>query len=125
LQPDAVFFNGNAYTFDLARPRARAIAVRCGHILAVGEDAEVLALAGPGTRRMDLGGRTVLPGFCDAHIHLLGYGLSLTQVQLDGIDSLDEAVQRVAERARRARPGEWVRGTGWNRNLWPGAPLPH
>ena len=125
MQPDAVFFNGKVYTLDPARPRARAIAVRCGYILAVGEDAEVLALAGPGTPRMDLGNRMVLPGFCDAHIHLVGYGLSLTQVQLDGIASLDGAVRRVAERAQKERPGAWMRGMGWNRNLWPGAPFPH
>jgi len=125
LQADLVLFNGRVYTMDSEFPFAPALAARCGRIVAVGTDAEVRKLAGSESEFFDLKGRTVLPSFTDAHIHLTGYGLSLTQVQLDGITTLHEAVARVAERARTARPGEWIRGRGWNRNLWPGAPFPH
>lgn len=124
MQADLLLFNGQIYTMDDQLPYAQALAVRAGHIIAVGDDAQVRALAGPDTEHLDLHGRTVLPGLTDAHIHLVGYGLSLTQVQLDGLTSLQEAVTRVAERAGTMQPGEWVRGRGWNRNLWPGAPFP-
>jgi len=109
---------------DHQRPLAQALAVRCGRIIAVDDDAQIRALAGPDTEQLNLQGRTVLPGFTDAHIHLVSYGLSLTQVQLDGVTSLQQAVARVAECACTAGPGEWIRGRGWNRNLWPGAPFP-
>jgi predicted amidohydrolase YtcJ len=119
-----VLVNGRIYTLDQEVPLAEAVAVRAGRILAVGDDHRILDLAGPDTERIDVHGRTVLPAFTDAHIHLVTYGLSLTQVQLDGVASLHQAVQRVAERARGTEPGEWIRGWGWNRNLWPGAPFP-
>jgi len=124
LQADLVLFNGRIYTMDDQLPLAQAVAVRSGRILAVGDDVEIRALAGPDTEQWDLHGGAVLPGLTDAHIHLVGYGLSLTQVQLDGLASLQEAVARVAERARTAKAGAWIRGRGWNRNLWPGAPFP-
>ena len=125
MQADRVFFNGRIYTMDADRPQAQAVAVRCGRILAAGDNEQVRLLAGPDTQRFDLQGRVVLPGFTDSHLHLVGYGLSLRYLQLDGIPTLEQAVERVAERARAARPGEWIRGRGWNRNLWPGAPFPH
>jgi predicted amidohydrolase YtcJ len=109
---------------DERLPLAQAVAVRCGRIVAVGQDADVRALAGPDTEQVDARGRAVLPGFTDAHIHLVDYGLSLSLVQLDGVPSLPEAVARVAEWARTAKPGEWILGRGWNRNLWPGGRFP-
>jgi predicted amidohydrolase YtcJ len=124
LQADLVLFNGRLYTMDERLPLAGAVAARDGRIVAVGDDAEVLALAGPDTERWNLCGRTILPGFTDAHMHLVSYGLSLTQVQLNGLTSRQEAVARVAERACVTEPGEWIRGWGWNRNLWPGTRFP-
>jgi predicted amidohydrolase YtcJ len=124
MRADLLLFNGRIYTMDDRLPWAQALAVREGRIIAVGDDADVRALAGPDTEHLDLHARTVLPGFADAHIHLVSYGLSHIQVQLDGLPSLREAVTRVAERARTMPPGEWIRGRGWNRNLWPGAPFP-
>ncbi len=124
MQADVVLFNGRVYTMDHQLPLAQAVAARAGRIVAIGDNAQVRALVGPGTEQLDLGSRTVLPGFTDAHIHLVHYGLSLTQVQLDGLASLQEALARVAECARVTKPGEWIRGWGWNRNLWPGAPFP-
>jgi predicted amidohydrolase YtcJ len=124
LQAERVFLNGQIYTMDATVPSAQAMAVRCGRILAVGDNARIEALAGLDTEKVDLHGRTTLPGFIDAHLHLVWLGLSLKQVRLDGALTLQRAVELVADRARMARPGEWIRGRGWNRNLWPGAPLP-
>jgi len=121
---DLILLNGRVYTMDERLPLAQAVAVRCGRIVAVGQGADIRALAGPDTEEVDAGGRAVLPGFTDAHIHLVDYGLSLGLVQLDGVPSLQEAVARVAERARTAKAGEWILGRGWNRNLWPGGCFP-
>jgi len=125
LQADLVLFNGHVYTMDRELPLAEGIAALCGRIIAVGDSAQVRELAGPSTEYIDLRDRVVLPGFTDAHIHLVNYGLSLERVQLDGVTSLEKAVGRVAERAGITQPGEWVLGWGWNRNLWPGAAFPN
>jgi len=124
VQADLVLFNGHIYTMDQELPVAQAVAVRCGRVMAIGDDTDIRALTGPDTECLDLHARTVLPGFTDAHIHFVNYGLSLRRVQLDRATSLQDAVDRVAERARTAQPGEWIRGRGWDRNTWPGVPLP-
>ncbi len=124
MYADLVLLNGRIYTMDDRVPLAQAIAVGAGRVLAVGSEAQVRDLAGPDTVQLDLSGRCLLPAFTDAHIHLVSYGLSLTQVQLEGVPSLEEAVARVAERARTTAPGQWIRGCGWNRNRWQAARFP-
>jgi len=115
---DLVVTNGRIYTSDVNRPVVEAIAVRGGRVLFAGSNRAVTALAGPRTERIDLAGRTVIPGMVDAHAHLLGLGQALRTVDLVGTRSYDEVVARVAERARTARPGEWIRGRGWDQNDW-------
>ena len=115
---DLVVLNARIYTADANRPTAEALAVRAGRIAFVGSARGALALAGPRTERLDLAGRTVLPGIVDAHAHLLGLGQALRTVDLVGTRSYDEVVARVAERAKTARPGEWIRGRGWDQNDW-------
>ncbi len=121
---DLVLVNGAVVTLDPARPEARAVAVRGGLIAAVGTDAEVLALAGPSTRRIDLGGRMVVPGLIDAHGHIRSLGEQIAGLDLRGVASVDEIAGRVAARARELPPGEWVTGGGWDQNLWPGERFP-
>jgi predicted amidohydrolase YtcJ len=75
MSADLVLINGRVYTLDPARPWAEAVACRDGRILAVGDDNDVAALAGPRTRRVDCGGRLVLPGLTDAHVHFLAYAI--------------------------------------------------
>lgn len=124
LEADFILYNGRIYTMDERLPRAHALAARCGRIIAVGEEEDVRGLEGPDTVTVDAAGRAVLPAFQDGHIHLVGYGLTLNLVQLDGVSSLQDAVTLVAARARGVQPGEWILGRGWNRNLWPGSPFP-
>jgi len=124
LSSDLLLVNGVFYTMDPSVPVASAAAIRDGRIAAVGDAETVRALAGNDTPALDLGGRPVLPAFTDAHIHLVNYGLGLTQVQLDGVPSLQYALARVGERARSTPPGQWIRGWGWNRNLWPDVAFP-
>ena len=92
-----------------------AIAISGGRIAAVGSDADVLALAGPGTRRVDLGGRTVLPGFIDAHAHIWKIGhLLTTMADLRRAGSLAEIAARVREAAARLQPDGWLLARGYN-----------
>jgi len=119
-----VLYNGNIYTMDEARPRAQAVAIAGNRIVAVGTDEEMRALLAPGGEAVDLRGRTVVPGLTDSHIHFVEYALRLSRIDLAGAESKAEAVRRVAERARRARPGEWLLGGGWDRNLWEGTRFP-
>ena len=90
---DIIFWNGKIVTMDPALPVVQAAAVKNGVILALGRDEEVLALAGPDTRRVDLGGRLMLPGFCDSHMHLLSYGYGLEKVALGGAAGIPELVE--------------------------------
>jgi len=117
-QADMVVLNARVYTSDVNRPVAEALAVRGGRIAFVGSNRGALALAGPRTERLDLTGKTVITGMVDAHAHLLNLGLALRTVDLVGTRAYEEVVSRVVERAKTARPGEWIRGRGWDQNDW-------
>jgi hypothetical protein len=115
---ELVVTNARIYTVDAGRPVAQALAARGGRLLFVGDARGALALRGPATRVVDLGGRTVLPGMVDAHGHLLGLGLGLRDVDLVGTRSYDDVVARVAARARQVPRGTWILGRGWDQNDW-------
>ena len=121
---DLIVTARHIYTVDPVRPTVSAFAVKDGRIVFAGSAREAMTLRGPATRVLDLGTRTVIPGIVDAHLHLLGLGTSLRIVDLTGTRSYEEVVQRGAARARTARPGEWVRGRGWNQNDWPVTQFP-
>lgn len=123
--PDVIFVNGNVYTLNPARPRAAAIVVARDRIVAVGSNAEAQTLKRADTRIIDLGGRTVLPGLIDAHGHMAGLGaFALGRIDLSTAKSADEMVSTVAERARNAKPGEWIIGGRWDHESWPDRKLP-
>jgi predicted amidohydrolase YtcJ len=110
VEPDVVLHNGNFWTVDPKNPRAQAVAMSNGRFLAVGSNTEVLHIAGARSRKIDLGGRPVLPGFIDAHAHPASSGRShLRQVDCDlrSIKAIQEALR---ERAAKTPPGEWVLG---------------
>ena len=126
---DAVYYHGNILTgvdLESEHPqRVTAMAVAHGEILSTGDDAEILArYAGPATRRIDLRGAFVMPGFNDAHTHLGMGGRILLSVDLIGVHSLAEMQQRIHAAAEKAAPGQWLTGGGWDHTLWPGARLP-
>jgi predicted amidohydrolase YtcJ len=108
-QPDLILHHGTVITLDPASRVAEAVAVRDGRISAVGESAALAREAGPGTRRIDLRGRTVVPGFFDAHPHVDREGLKTRGgIPIAGLRSLDQIVGVVRDAARAARPGEWI-----------------
>jgi len=110
IVPELVLHNGRVWTVDPLQPEAQAIAIAGGRILAVGSDADVLAMAGPSTRKLDLGGKRVTPGFNDAHAHPCESGVQhLRQVACDKA-SIAEIQSALRERAARTAPGQWVMG---------------
>ena len=115
---DLVVTNAVIYTVNTAHPRAEALAAQGDRIVFVGSNAEAAAFMGPGTTRIDAGGRPLYPGFIDAHAHLRNLSLILATLDLRGVPSYDSLVARVAARAKQAGPGTWIRGRGWDQNLW-------
>ncbi len=110
VEPDTILFNGRIWTVDDRLPRAEAIAISDGRIFAVGTNDEVRALATPLTRKVDLGGKTVLPGFNDAHSHPIYSGVQhLKRVACDK-DSIESIQSALRERAQKTPAGEWVEG---------------
>jgi predicted amidohydrolase YtcJ len=109
--------NASIHTLDPDQPTASAIAIEDGRILVVGGD-ELLAEC-EDAEWEDMGGRAILPGLIDAHIHLQTYALSLSAVDCE-VESKAEILRRVTERARQIPPGDWLLGHGWNQNTWGG-----
>ncbi|MSU59518.1 MAG: amidohydrolase [Pedosphaera sp.] len=124
LAPDLIIVNAAVRTMDAAHPKAEAVAISGNRIAAVGTSAEVRALAGPTTRVVDAGGRSVLPGFNDAHVHWLMGGYSITNVDLRDATSRAEFTRRIAEFAKKIPKGRWILGGDWDHEKFPGAVLP-
>jgi predicted amidohydrolase YtcJ len=113
--PDLILAHGTVLTVDTSDSVAQAVAVRDGKVLKVGSDAEILALAGPRTRVIDLHGRTATPGLIDSHAHVAAGGASLvTSIDLSETSSVSQIVQLVRARAAQSKPGEWIQGDGWD-----------
>lgn len=121
---EAVFFNGTIYTMDPARPVVEAVATGGGRIVASGASDELLRGLCPGVVRIDLGGRTVIPGLTDAHAHFLGYAEASAWLDLAAASSLDEVLRRVSDAVSRSKGGTWIRGRGWDQNDWQDARYP-
>jgi predicted amidohydrolase YtcJ len=124
LAPDLVIINASIHTMDEARPAAEAVAIAGNRIAAIGSTAEIRALAGQGTRVIDAAGKTVFPGFNDAHVHFLMGGFSLANVDLRDASSTEELARRLGAYAKKLPKGRWILGGDWDHEKWPGAPLP-
>ncbi len=112
---DAVLFNGTLLTEDPKLPRAEALAVEDGRIVAVGRREDVVPLAGAGTERIDLEGGALLPGFHDAHVHVWKVGQLLGSIlDLRATSSLDELKDALRRRDRELEEGTWLVGRGYN-----------
>ena len=111
-----ILFNTLIYTQDKTLPVASAIAIDDGIIAAIGDTDTILAEFG-NCPKQDMGGKIILPGLIDAHIHLQHYGTGLQKVDCE-TQTISECIQRVAKRVQGTNPGEWVLGHGWNQNNW-------
>jgi predicted amidohydrolase YtcJ len=108
LAADLILHGGNVLTLDPVFSVAEAVAIAGDRIAAVGSSAELSALAAPSTRRVDLRGRTVIPGLIDAHAHMDREGLKAVCPSLAGARSIDDVLQRIEALVKRAAPGEWI-----------------
>jgi predicted amidohydrolase YtcJ len=115
-----VVLHGRVWTGEARRPWAEAVAVRGERVAAVGSEAEIEALAGPLTRRLEARGGMVTPGFIDAHVHFLDGGFGLGSVQLRDAGSREEFVRRIAAYAKTQPRGGWILGGDWDHQLWGG-----
>lgn len=118
---DLVLRRGRIYQLNALRHWAQSLAVSQGRIVYVGSDGEVDALVGPSTKVVDLQGRMVLPGFCDAHVHPLWAGLEAARCSLSQAKTLDELNQTVRDYAKTHPELEWIVGSGWSLPLFPEA----
>lgn len=118
--------NASIYTLNHQETTASAMVIDNGKILTLGNEAHCLKFArdtaptaplGSATKE-DLGGRVVIPGLTDAHIHLQHYALGLQKIDCE-VATQQECLRRVAQRVQETPPGQWVLGHGWNQNLWP------
>ncbi len=117
--PDMVLYNGKIATQNSKRQVVQAIAIRDGNVLATGTNDQMKALAGKHTRSLDLGGRTVLPGLLDGHLHGLrnGYACFTQSPRIDNVYDRTDALNQLALKAKYVKPGAWVWITsGWNIN---------
>jgi len=134
---DLLILNGRVYTFSWddpapdgtpaanaphsaqgLRPDAEAIAIEGGKILFVGTTRDAEAYRGETTRVLDVKGATVIPGLVDSHTHVAGLGEAASRVDLMGVETEPEAVERVAARAASVPRGEWIVGRGWDEGAW-------
>ena len=121
---DLIVTNAKIWTVDKTRPQADALAVLGERIVAVGSAADVDAWHGPQTKIVDAKGKLLLPGFNDAHVHLLDGGTHLQEVQLKDAASPEEFARRIAERAKTTPKGEWITGGDWDEQKWSPPNLP-
>lgn len=112
-----ILHNAKIYTLTEKYPTASAMLIDQGRILAIGDESHCLAWGGDPAKE-DLGGRVVIPGLTDAHIHLQHYALGLQKIDCE-VPSRQECLRRVTQRAQETPPGQWVLGHGWNQNEWP------
>ena len=121
---DLIIINACIRTMDLQRPQAEAIAISGSRIVAVGASTEIGKLSGPQTRVVDAGGRLVMPGFNDAHVHFLSGGFQLSSVNLRDAATPQEFANRIAQFAKTIPKGRWITGGEWDHERWPTNALP-
>ena len=121
---DLIVTNAKVWTGDDAHPQAQAVAVRGDRILAVGSSVDMEALRGTETKVIDAGGKLLVPGFNDAHVHFVGGGMDLDNVHLKDAGSVDEFVSRIREQVKKTPKGQWVLGGGWDETKWTPPQLP-
>lgn len=122
--PDIVIHNALVWTGHPDAPSATAFAIDDGRFVVIGEDAEALGAAGPETVVIDAGGRRIVPGMIDAHLHLTNAALSMEELDLRPATSRDDLLRRVTEAARSLPEDAWLLARGWSAESWPDDRLP-
>jgi hypothetical protein len=118
------FFNGKIYTMDAQGKEANAILVDNGIIKAIGSSDDILALVNDNTKKVDLEGKTIIPGLNDSHMHLMSIGMALEQVMLDEVKSRNELIKMCQDFSTENEQVEWVLGRGWNQSKFEDQVMP-
>ena len=124
LFADLVITNANIRTMDDKRTIVRSMAVLNGKIVAIGSDTDTKALIGSKTRVINAGGKTVIPGFNDAHVHFMETGYQLASVDLRDAKTPQEFVERIRAFAAKLPKGRWIMGGQWDHENWTPNALP-
>ena len=113
---DLILFNANVLTLNPKYPRAQLVAVRNGRVLGIGRNGDLREFRGDGTEVIDCRGGTVIPGFSDAHCHLVAFAESLLSLNLspDKVHSIADIQEEIRKLARDLPAGSWIRGVGYN-----------
>jgi len=121
---DLIITNAKIWTVDKNHPAAQAVAILGDRIVSVGSNAEVESWHGTSTRVIDAGGKLLLPGFNDAHVHFVSGGSQLDAVSLNDATSAAEFARRIGEQVAKTPKGAWVQGGDWDETKWTPATLP-
>src|SRR3954471_15131734 len=121
---ELIITNANVYTVDKSQPKAEAVAVIGDRIVAVGAAADIDAWRGASTEVIDAGGKLLLPGFNDSHVHFVDGGLQLDSIDLRESTGPEDFARKVAERAKITPKGEWITGGDWDEEKWTPPQLP-
>lgn len=121
---DGILTNARILTNWPTMPWATELVWQGGRITHVGGPGSSNGAAGPGTPTIDLGGRLVLPGLCDSHMHFTNWSLSLQEVDLFEVPSLAAMLDRLRSAAANLNEGSWLLGRGWNQAIWPEGRFP-
>lgn len=122
---EIIITHAKVVTMDEKRPSAQSLAIRKGKIVAVGSDDQVGRMRGIGTKLIDAGGKLVLPGFTDCHIHMLEGGLSVKRVNLEGAKDMADIQNRLRTYADQHPDDKWILGRGWSYTMFAPETLPN
>jgi predicted amidohydrolase YtcJ len=115
---DLILINGNIITVEENFPEAEALAVKGDRIMSLGKNDEILKYKGEHTKVIDVEGRTVIPGLIDAHMHFIGLGEGSKKIYLDKTTDYQQVLDIVQDAVKKAKPGEWIMGSGWHTANW-------
>ena len=116
MPADLALINGNIITINPSKPQAQAVAIKDNRIVKVGTNREIKALIKKSTKVIDLNGKTVVPGLIDTHIHMAGFGKTLTEINLRGVQSIKKMQNKLKERVEKTEEEEWILGRGWDQD---------
>ncbi|MEA4883188.1 MAG: amidohydrolase [Clostridia bacterium] len=119
-----LFTGGKVYTASGRRPFCQALACVGKRVIACGTDSEAASAVDDSFERIDLGGKVLVPAFTDSHIHFKLFSIGLDSIDVEKAKAPEEAASAVEKAVEHVKPGAWIVGRGWNKNIWPGAGLP-
>ncbi|MGW8193237.1 MAG: amidohydrolase [Desulforhopalus sp.] len=120
VSPEVILCNGTIHG-----RMAQGLAIHDGRIVAIGDDNDICGLAGKNTETVNVGGRLILPGFIDTHIHFHEWAIKRQGLRLDDVSTLDELLDRVVRQADNISASDWIIGQGWNETNWPEKRIPN